>query len=509
MKAPDSDAAQGSLSTLFTGHAYRFASELHAVFPDATRADWSELLRWALALPESSVFLFDEKQRILSTLYAIFVQTCSELAHLLIDESFMPDGQRTMKPDALLSTRGCKKFRHHARGTVVFEVVEDLQLSSGEWMYGGHIRNDRLAMKRAGHELKAARALSETGPSLLNCPMMATFSHRNKRILCLSVLPANAALVQGEDSTLGRFLKPNQQVERVMHSVAANLLLAKSRKPGEEVYGPSDMEIYETDDGVFYMTKAARLLPPEYRKGGKPALRYALLRPELMRKAGKPLIPDAMCYADEVAQRALLDVSHTLDEEIAALARELGQGQNADRISSRDAVKALMHSRGLNMRHLCEVIALLSMGGAARVQLQSVLDWRRPNDQMHVKTLSYSRQASEQELRNMLKLQQQLLEAGGNRMQMVSTLLRLSDVVGESVPLEKQRMEGYSKTFRPGGKHPLVEAWNICEQCDGLDVQYRGGQRLTWCSKQTQIVMYEILRCMTDLQVASWDSLSR
>ncbi len=123
---------------------------------------------------------------------------------------------------------------------------------------------------------------------------------------------------------------------------------------------------------MLYGTNAARLLPPECRKGVDPAQRqrYELLRPELLRKSGKLLIPDALGYADEAARRELEAMSNLLDEEVAVLARELGEGQNVDRLASRDSVKALLHSRGLNMRHLPKVIALLDAGCAARTLLQ-------------------------------------------------------------------------------------------------------------------------------------------
>jgi hypothetical protein len=123
---------------------------------------------------------------------------------------------------------GCNKFRHHAEGTVLFELLEDVQCSSGGWLYGGHVRNDRLAMKRAGHELKGIRMLCETGASLLNYPMLAVFSYRERRLLCTSTLPSKASLVQGRDSN-GTVKKPAHQVELVMQSVAQSLLLAKSR----------------------------------------------------------------------------------------------------------------------------------------------------------------------------------------------------------------------------------------------------------------------------------------
>jgi hypothetical protein len=486
------------LWTLLTGQAYRFAREVQAAFPDATRVDWTGLLQWALARPDSSSFAHEEKRRILLELNEMFVRSCREFALLLIDESLVPAALRTVQPEPTTNSNSVwKHFRQHSEGTVLFKLAEDVQLDNGDWMCGGHARDDRLARKIAGHELKSARALFEAGVSVLRYPMLAAFTRRGKRVLCTSCLPAagNCSLVQGKDHN-GSVKKPPPNVERVMHYVAAGLGIAKSGKSGGEVVGPTDMGIYNVG-GFLYMTDAARLLPPEYRKGVDPAQRqlYQLLRPELLRKATKRLVPDALRYKDEGARRDLEEVSCLLDEEMAALARELTQGQSSDRIRSRSAVKALLHSRGLNMRHLREVIVLLDERSPVRVQLQSVLDWRRSFDEVDVKTVPHLVRMSELDIRKCLELQKELLEeGGGDRVLVLPSLLRLADAVGDSVPLEWQKMPEFSNSFRPWGKHPLVEAWELCVKRDRLDLQYRSRQRTTSCSQETMWVMYEILR---------------
>jgi hypothetical protein len=142
---------------VLSGHSYRFVREVNAFFPDATRADWTGLLSWVTALPDSSAFAREERQRIFAALVEMFVHTCRDYAKRVVDESFLPDAQRTIKPDLSLtsSVEGrWLRYRQHPQGTVLFLLAEDVQLSNGEWLCGGHAPNNRLAMKIAGHELK-------------------------------------------------------------------------------------------------------------------------------------------------------------------------------------------------------------------------------------------------------------------------------------------------------------------------------------------------------------------
>ncbi len=450
-----------------------------------------------LSLPSSSPLLCEEKEHIFVVLSHMFVQTGCAFAKQLIDESFWPDeSKRTIKPDLRFGgIAGGKKFTHHSQGTLLFKFAEDVQLSSGHWVYGGSARNDRLAAKSAGHELKSTQALIDAGISQIRYPMMAAFSYRGKRVLCASLLPirGKASLVQGKDSIIDAIKLPPVHVEAVMQGVATRLWLAKSR---EEIYGPFDAEIHEVD-GFLYMVDAARLFPPEYRKGIHPGARqmYQLLRPELLRKVGVPIVPDALRYEDDEARRNLAYVCNQLDGYIAEVAHELELGQHLDCLSSRAAVESLLHGRGLNMRHLREVVASLDMGSVARSQLELVLAWRRPADEMDVKRLRHPRQLGRKELESVLELQRQSLRDGHARMQLVLTLLQLSDVVSDEVLLEKTmaKIKGMvGNLSRPAGLHPLVEAWTICETCDTEFV--RSGETVTACSPQTRLVMYQILR---------------
>jgi hypothetical protein len=74
-------------------------------------------------------------------------------------------------------------------------------------------------------------------------------------------------------------------------SLGASLGIAKSTQSG--IYGPFDLELHQGEDGLLYVVDAARLFPPECRVNPGVKQMYQLLRPELLHKAGKPLVSDA------------------------------------------------------------------------------------------------------------------------------------------------------------------------------------------------------------------------
>ncbi len=79
LQAPSDRASQSATAppvwTLLSGHSYRFVREVHAAFPDATRANWTGLLQWALSLPSNSRLAREEKEHIFSALSNMFIQT--------------------------------------------------------------------------------------------------------------------------------------------------------------------------------------------------------------------------------------------------------------------------------------------------------------------------------------------------------------------------------------------------------------------------------------------------
>jgi hypothetical protein len=256
-------------------------------------------------------------------------------------------------------------------------------------------------------------------------------------------------------------------------------------------------------DGLLYAVDTSRLFPPEFRKGVNPGARqmYQLLRPELLRKVQKPLVPDALRYTDEGARRDLAEVSNMLDVEIAALAQELALGQHLGNFFNRRGAKNFLHSRGLNMRHLREVLARLDADSLQALHVHTLLHSESSDNGDHkeeVKTLTHPQTRSEEELRAVLELQRESCRSGGDWMALVPTLLVLSDAVGDGIQMGKEMLREFGgevgrTAFRPAGPHPLAEAWAICEMYDG-ELQKSAQGIVTACSELSLLVMYEILR---------------
>jgi hypothetical protein len=439
------------LQSVLSGFSHGFASEVSLLFPSAECVAWTELLQWTLQvshnttqqstehrhnntatsssssasassiiihltacveqLPTRTVFERDERNRILGVLTTMFVETGMDYARLLIEESFLPDPERS-------SVRHQRHGKYYRKGNQLFALACDVQNTHAtdtptaeSWLYGGCVRDDRAAMKGAGHEIKVAQALMDSGLTHLNFPLMAAFTLRGRRVLCTSVLPIDdtATLVQGTGA-----LDP--ELGPVMATMMGACLCIGELKG---VYGPSDMRVHRGTDGLLYVIGAARLFPPECRSSEAqpgPKRMYQLLRPELLRKAGKLLASDglgALCGGgDDKARAELMEVSTTLSSEIQQLAAELEAGQHLDHVATRADLKALIHARGLNMRHLEEVLPLMAVECAARQKVATLKARQVPTNVMHVKTLRHPRLPSASEAQQTLTRQRALLQEG-------------------------------------------------------------------------------------------------
>jgi hypothetical protein len=113
--------------TGFTGHSYRFVREVHQAYPDPSCVPWTQLLQWVIQLPSTSSFAAGERRIIFHALTDMFVLCGRQFALQLIDESFLPVEQRTL--------RYC------------FGLTYDISPSDCAWRNHCH---DRLCMRLAG-----------------------------------------------------------------------------------------------------------------------------------------------------------------------------------------------------------------------------------------------------------------------------------------------------------------------------------------------------------------------
>lgn len=478
----------------FSGHSYRFAREFANLFPDRTRVQWSDVLQWTLSLPQNTEFALREKSLIFATVMEEFVETARPFAKLLIDESFLPEEERTVRPDPRFGgVAGGRKYRVHAEATQLFKFAEDV-CHAGQWLYGGQARNDRLAMKSAGHEIKSAQAIIDAGVAELNVPLMAVFTLRGKRVMCASLLPVRGkdTLVQGKDNVMDRIRTPPPHIEAVMAELGAKLFIGKSRKPrGQEIYGPFDMEIHHShEDGKLYMIDAARLMPPEYRGGTTTGCEqfYQLYRPELLRLAARPVISDAIQHRDKAGARDLVQLGTIMDfamEEVRATLEEGAVG-----VSTRQELKELLHRHGINMRHLKSLV-----DGIQDEEIRRHIVHVASQERVEVKTLKFPRGLTSDELTRVLALQEESLkEPGPLKMQLVPTLLQLASLwTPDDPPLERVHAFRFVNAFQPGGRHPLARAFDLCV---AFDPEFRFDAvtlEIQRCSSLSLRVIFELL----------------
>jgi hypothetical protein len=174
-----------------SSHPSSFLREVRQLFVDYNSYEWTALLRWTLQLPSSTKFAIDERNLIFKALRDLFIEAGRAFSRQLIDESFLPEDQQTLKPDPLFG--GIAGGQKYQKGNQLFKFASDVKRGA-RWVYGGLESNHRVAMKSAGHEIKAIQALINTEITQLNFPLMAAYTYRGKRVLCVLLLP-----IRGEE----------------------------------------------------------------------------------------------------------------------------------------------------------------------------------------------------------------------------------------------------------------------------------------------------------------------
>ena len=318
-----------ALDAELTPFSHRFVRDFQKLFPHPEEADWSGCFSWARGLPGDSDFAAAERTSIIGDLFGLFANSAKDFAVQLIDESFRPEIERTISPtNRFGGVAGGKKFCHSSISTQLFKFAEDVELKNGRFLYGGKERNDRLAQKAAGHELKSTQALLDSGVPEIHFPLMAIITHRGKRVTCSSVIPLDK-LVQGQADVAKGLVLPNSTVAAVMAALGGALNV-HSEPLG--IFGPFDLEIHSGKDGKLYALDTARLMPPQNPRGPRRHL-VELLRPELLRRLPAPLASDAFFPAIanrfnvKHLQKDIVDATEQVLSEARAIGTEILSGK--------------------------------------------------------------------------------------------------------------------------------------------------------------------------------------
>ncbi len=111
------------------------------------------------------------------------------------------------------------------------------------------------------------------------------------------------------------------------------------------IYGPGDIEGHLGQDGRFYLVDFARYMPPE-PPTEKGSILYRLVRPELVRRFGKSLSPDAFSLIGKDNNA----VHNAEVREAYEYMRNVMIKDCGTRITESTNIKVMLHEQGINLR---------------------------------------------------------------------------------------------------------------------------------------------------------------
>lgn len=234
---------------------------------------------------EDSVTVYEQ----LHSLAQNFAYTAATYGKVIIAEHNLPDHLKTVRMAQLGGQAGGKKFLVH---DVVFKfAVDDKNI---------YENNDDLAMKVAGHELRALDNLINCHVDDLYFPLISIVDYRGFRLLAISCLPVDSFTLKVGSANGGRTIHNADLTLKSKMEEACRMLNLKPHKVGlagsseMELSGPIDLEGHLGKDGRYYLLDFSRLFPPDRVDSGKPnSYLYEHLRPEFVKQYEKPLCSDA------------------------------------------------------------------------------------------------------------------------------------------------------------------------------------------------------------------------
>ncbi|PRP84152.1 hypothetical protein PROFUN_04143 [Planoprotostelium fungivorum] len=289
----------------------------------------------------------------LSNLAQDFVHYAKTYGKLIISELYLPDDQKTIKPNDIGGFAGGVKY-------VVKGILFKLAVDS-HGLYG----SDMAAAKVAGNDLKGLVQYFNLGISRLHFPLMALVDYMGFRIQALSLLPINSDTIIYGTANGGRTVfDKNLKFNAKMRLAGKKLGLSPHTvglypKTSKTLYSCADMEGHDGKDGRFYLIDFARSFPPiDFTNGKiKNSHLFRLFRPEFVKKYKPALCPDTFSgfilahnpqkYIGEVKEATI----HLHSETIANCIAELNEVSTEAAIKSIN-IKQMLHKKGINLMFL-------------------------------------------------------------------------------------------------------------------------------------------------------------
>lgn len=318
---------------------------------------WNERLQMLLERPAFSSQEDLQRQEDIRELLERFVRAATPVVETIVEEAHLPVAEKTIRPIDVGGIAGGTKFIHR---NLFIKFCADENTS----LYG----TAHFAQKAASHEIKALNALISTNTSRLHFPLMALFSCRGFRLMCVSKLPISQKTLVYGSCDAGRSVYTDKEFGKLLRRATKELNLkphyvVDSCGIPKEVYGPVDLEGHLGADRRYYVCDAARLFPPTLPMRGVPGCHlYKLFRQEYLKLhcQSTPLSSDAFSnfgrHDREIHNiEAKNATSHLLIHVVHLIASNA-----ADWLKPGCDIKAEVHRLGLNLRFLGYVLLQLS-----------------------------------------------------------------------------------------------------------------------------------------------------
>ncbi len=288
-----------------------------------------------------------------------FVKQAEHFAKTIVMERF--SATKTIRPISSMGVLGGLKYCVNG---IFFKLAED-PLGIGA----------ENACKVAGLELKSVTAIMNAAQNLkleLHVPLCAVIDYLGCRLIAMAMAPldGDATLVSGSQDA-GVNIKSDPRADELLGKVAAHLNLAPHRVAGKTVALAVDAELHLGLDGRFYLIDLSRAMPPETPRkdlGLRHAHLFRVLRPELVRRNPVPLNADAfsgfVAREADKGQEACVGATKRLFSFAVPWAALLVDQLFTSRreavlfftLESLHRIRNLVHSVGVNLRYLCNVL---------------------------------------------------------------------------------------------------------------------------------------------------------
>lgn len=336
--------------------------------------DWNAEFQAIFEAPNATPYERDTNQKNLDNLMKAFVSFAESTVKLLVAEKNVPVSEKTIKP---LDRRGIAGGEKYLVGKVFVKYAWD-----DKGVYG----SDDRAQKAAMNEIRSSNALLECRLSLLHTSLQAVFRWCGHAVIVTALMPiTHKSLVYGSDNAAMTIMDSNRQMRDIVSRAAQRLNLkthkVRSKTDGREVemFVAVDCEGHMSrKDGRFYFIDLGRLIPPNSGKGQE--IFCFQFRSEYLRERASsgrpPLSSDAFTTFglidrdanDKEVQEAIRDLEQVQVPKLpSALLRAYGEtvhgGKEAALTRFCDplpTIAELFHQRGINLRYLGQVFALLN-----------------------------------------------------------------------------------------------------------------------------------------------------